>query len=248
MSRLRALFVFTVAVLFAVSACQEAPTAGASDSSEPLNLSQGSPSSTSYHPVTPSQLVECELVDRTIARIPRGDGDGTLDSDETGPGGWFFAPNGRSFVTFAFELDDAGTPGDPSDDVYQVDAGRSAVAANSDIINDYPEFLDLPQGTSGNIRSMSRPRDEITLVGVSPEFELPGKDGGKAIISVTDPDGDGVYEGCAERPLRTLFGFLVTEGGDLLQHEYFKVFAETDETDRVTFWEFTEISIRNIAR
>src|ERR1051326_5535197 len=90
---------------------------------------------TVYHPVHPSQLVECQEVDNALSRIPRGNGDGVITEDELGPGGWRYNRLGQSFITFDYTLNSAGTG-------YNVIAGRSNVGANTGIINDYPVALD----------------------------------------------------------------------------------------------------------
>ena len=92
----------------------------------------GPPTTTTYTAVTPSQLVACSLVDKAISLIPHGDGISPVTDAETGPGGWRFSNGGGSFVTFAHTLNDNGTPSDPSDDFYDVDAGRSNVAGNAE--------------------------------------------------------------------------------------------------------------------
>ena len=86
----------------------------------------------------PSQTVECNQVDKRLSFIPHGNGDGSVTADETAPGSWRYNGRGQSFVTFAHTYDGGS-------DEYVVVAGRSAVGANSTIINDYPETLDLPQ-------------------------------------------------------------------------------------------------------
>lgn len=192
-----------------------------------------------YHPHTPSQEVECMVVDNTLAKIPHGDGDGVVTKDETGPGGWRYNGGGRSFVTFAHDLDG---------DQYIVDAGRSNVGSNSGIINDYPEFLDLPQDAQDDVLQFSGPRGVITLTG-GDEFQLPGPDNGEVHINLTrvgpSDAGGNIYEGCAKAPQLTNFGFTVVEGGDFVQQEYFKVYAETDASGTVVFYEWTEISTFN---
>ena len=196
---------------------------------------------TTYSPVTPSQLVACNLVDNAIARIPHGDGISPVTNAEIGPGGWRFnnVP-GASFVTFAHTLNDNGTPADPSDDFYDVVAGRSAISGNGAIINDYPAVLDLPQATLSGAMVFSGNRGEIILSG-GPGFELPGEGFGQVRINVHDPDGDGTFEGCAKIPF-VVRPFLVTQGGDFLEEEYFKAHAVVDASGTVTFFEWTEIS------
>ena len=136
----------------------------------------------SDNPNTPSQLVQCALVDNALAQIPHGDGGGGVTSTEVGPGGWRYSNGGGSFVTFAHALNDNGTAGDPSDDFYDVDAGRSRTAGNALIINDYPSVLDLPQTDLDGAIVFSRRRGEIILTGDSlndpPLFKLPGSGGG----------------------------------------------------------------------
>ena len=65
---------------------------------------------------------------------------------------------------------------------------------------------------------------------------------GPVVHSPTHPDGDGLFEGCATRPLIKNFGFVKPEGGDFVQSEYFKGYAETDTDGTVTFFEWTEVS------
>jgi len=166
-----------------------------------------------------------------------------------GPGGWRYNSVGRSFVTFEYTLNDNDTPADPSDDFYDVVAGRSRVGANSGIINDYPANLDLPQADLSGAIVFSGKRGEIVLTGDTsndpPLFALPGKGEGQVRINLQDPDGDGLFEGCAKSPLLKNFGFVVPEGGDFVQIEYFKAYAEADEDGTVTFFEWTEISTFN---
>lgn len=75
-----------------------------------------------------------------------------------------------------------------------------------------------------------------------PLFRLPGSGGGRVRINLHDPDGDLTYVGCAKSPLLRNFGFLVPEGGDFVQREYFKAVTTTDAAGTVTFFEWTEIS------
>lgn len=208
------------------------------------NSTAQKPADTEYTAWTPSQKVDCKLVDQRIAMIPHGDGD-PVTAEETGPGGWRFSGRGTSFVTFGHWINDNGTPEDLSDDYYEVDAGRSNWAANAGIFNDYPRFLDLPQKPIEEGALMfhgRRGRVVVTGDGENFDFTLPGAGAGRIIINVTDPDGDGVYEGCAKTPLLKNFGFVVPEGGDFVQKEYFKAYAETDANGVVTFYEWTEIS------
>lgn len=199
------------------------------------------PADTEYNPWTPSQMVDCQLVDQLIAMIPHGDGVRPVTEEETGPGGWRYNGDGRSFVTFDYVLNDNGTPNDSSDDSYDVNAGRSAVGINGTIINDYPMFLDLQQNPVDDILTFSGRRGSIVLTGsAAAGFTLPGAGDGQVIINVTDPDGDGAYEGCARTPI--FQGFTVQGGGSFLQQEYFKAYAETDPNGVVTFYEWTEIS------
>jgi hypothetical protein len=199
-----------------------------------------------YNPVTPSQMVACNLVDNAIAKIPHGDGIPPVTDDEVGPGGWRFSSTGGSFVTFSYTLNDNSTPIDPSDDFYDVVAGRSNVAGNAGIVNDYPAVLDLPQSSQAEVIVFSGKRGEIVLTGDPnndpPLFALPGKGAGQVRINLHDPNGDGVYEGCAKSPLLKNFGFLVPEGGNFVQKEYFKAYAVVDQSGTVTFFEWTEIS------
>lgn len=183
--------------------------------------------------------VDCNLVDIAIEKIPKGDGDGTVTDDEVGPGGWRFSGGGGSFVTFAYTLNVA-------EDGYNVTAGRSNVASNAGIINDYPVALDLPQSSLDEIIIFSGKRGEIILTGDTsndpPLFKLPGEGEGEVRINLHDPDGDGIFEGCAKSPLLKNFGYVVAEGGDYVQIEYFKAYAEVDEDGTVTFFKWTEIS------
>jgi hypothetical protein len=207
------------------------------------------PAAVTYTPVTPSQLVACKLVDNALAKIPHGNGDGTVTDDEVGPGGWRYNSRGESFVTFAYTLNDNGTPADPSDDFYDVVAGRSNVAGNAGIINDYPAVLDLPQSALSGAIVFSGNRGEIILTGdtsnVPPLIALPGKGAGQIRINLHDPDGDGVFEGCAVSPMLKNYGYVVPEGGDFVQKEYFKAYATVDATGTVTFFEWTEVSTFN---
>ena len=41
------------------------------------------------------------------------------------------------------------------------------------------------------------------------------------------------------------FGFVVPEGGDFVQIEYFKAYATVDSAGTVTFFEWTEVSTFN---
>lgn len=43
-------------------------------------------------------------------------------------------------------------------------------------------------------------------------------------------------------PLLRNFGFVVPEGGDFVQQEYFKAVVEVDGFDTVLFFEWTEVS------
>lgn len=199
-----------------------------------------------YNPVTPSQFVACKLVDNALAKIPHGDGISPVTDDEVGPGGWRYSNGGGSFVTFAYTINYNGTSDDPSDDFYDVVAGRSNAAGNAGIINDYPAVLDLPQTLLSGVIVFSGNRGEIVLTGDTsndpPLFALPGKGEGQVRINLHDPDGDGVFEGCAKSPLLKNFGFVVPEGGDFVQIEYFKAYAVVDDDGTVTFFEWTEVS------
>jgi hypothetical protein len=192
---------------------------------------------TGYHPVTPSQFVACKQVDTSLSKIPQGDGDGTVTDAETGPGGWRYNRLGRSFVTFAHTWD--GTE-------YDVVAGRSGVGANGGIINDYPATLDLLQASVSGQLVFKDKQGEIVLTGDTdndpPLFRLPGKGAGQVRIVMTETETPNVYEGCAMSPLLKNFGFLVQEGGDFVQREFFKAYAETDDGGNVTFFEWTEVS------
>lgn len=184
-----------------------------------------------FNPYTSSQSVACNLVDQAIAGIPHGDGAGPVTNEEVGPGGWRFNTTGQSFVTFAYSLNE-------NQDGYVVVAGRSNVAANSGVINDYPHTLDLPQGTDNDVLTFKGRNGSIVLSD-GPGFSLPG---GSIRINVHDPDGDGIYTGCAKSPLLENQGFVVAEGGDFVQREYFKVSATTNSDGVVTSYEWTEIS------
>jgi hypothetical protein len=196
----------------------------------------------SYNPVTPSQSVACNLVDNALAKIPHGDGVSPVTDGEVGPGGWRYNSSGRSFVTFAYTLNATG-------DGYDVDAGRSNVASNTGTINDYPASLDLPQTPLPGTIVFRGNRGEIVLTGDTsndpPLFALPGKGAGQVRINLHDADGDGTFEGCAKSPMLKNFGFVVPEGGDFVQIEYFKAYAETDAAGTVTFFEWTEVSTFN---
>lgn len=190
----------------------------------------------------PSQTVQCNQVDKLLAFIPHGNGDGTVTDDETAHGGWRYNSRGRSFVTFAHTYD-AGN------DKYVVDAGRSGVTANAAIINDYPATLDLPQSDLPGAIVFKGRRGDITLTGDTvndpPLFALPGAGEGNVRINLHDPDGDGTFEGCAESPLLKNFGFVKPEGGDFVQVEFFKAIADVDASGIVTFFEWTEVSTFN---
>lgn len=189
-------------------------------------------SASSYTAHHPSQGVECKIVDNAIAKIPHGDGVAPVTDDEVGPGGARFNGGGRSFVTFHYDLNAA-------EDGYDVVAGRSNVGGNA--VNDYPENLNLPQAPREGVREFTKRSAHITLSG-DDAFQLPGEGNGGVRINMQDADRDGIYEGCAKRLQLTNFGFSVTEGGDFVQHEYYKAWAETDENGRVTSYEWTEIS------
>lgn len=186
------------------------------------------PEGTTYTPTTPSQLVDCNIVDRETAKLPRfGEG----------PGGWRYSNGGTSFVTFAQTLDAS----DPDDLAYESVAGRSNVRGNTGQPNDYPNVLDLPQSSQTEILEFNGPHGVIVLSG-GEEFQLPGEGTGEIRINVHDPERDGTYEGCAKTRQLTNFGFSNVEGGDFVQQELFKVYAETDDDGVVIFYEFTEIS------
>lgn len=197
------------------------------------------PSLSTYNPETPSQRVECNQVDKALAYIPRGDGVPPVTDAETGPGGWRFSSSGQSFVTFAHDIN-------ATMDGYDVIAGRSRVRGNTDRINDYPAVLDLPQAPQSGVMVFDGNQGEITLTGDSsndpPLFRLPGAGEGQVRINLHDPDGDGIFEGCASRPMLKNFGFVKPEGGDFVQSEYFKAYAETDFDGTVIFFEWTEVS------
>jgi len=198
--------------------------------------SAGPPILTMYTPNTPSQSVDCNQIDKALSHIPQGDGSPPVTDAETGPGGWRFSSRGRSFVTFAHNLN-------VTLDGYDVDAGRSNVAGNTGIINDYPVVLDLPQSGLSGVMTIVGKRGEITLTGDTandpPLFKLPGAGAGKVRINVHDSDGDGRYEGCAKSALLKNFGFLKPEGGPFVQQEYFKAVADVDATGTITFFECT---------
>ena len=107
-------------------------------------------------------------------------------------------------------------------------------------------MLDLPQSPEAGVITFSGKRGEIILTGDTsndpPLFKLPGEGEGEVRINLHDPDGDGIFEGCAKSPMLKNFGFVVPEGGDFVQIEYFKAYAEVDEDGTVTFFEWTEIS------
>jgi hypothetical protein len=187
---------------------------------------------TSFNPHTPSQEVDCNLVDNAIAGIPHGNGDGIVTDDEVGPGGWRFNGAGRSFVTFKHAL---------VGDDYVVFAGRSNSGPNAGIINDYPATLNSLQSPREGALVFSGRRGEIVLSGGA-QFNLPGQGDGRVRITVSDADRDGIFEGCAKTPQLTNFGFTVAEGGDFVQREYFKAYAQVDGDGTVTFYEWTEIS------
>lgn len=243
MKQLTCLSVLFVAFSLLLAAC-DAPESTSPNQDPAAILAKQS--NTTFTPHTPSQVVACNLVDNAIAKIPHGDGVSPVTNAEVGPGGWRFSSGGGSFVTFAHTLNDQGTPGDPSDDTYDVVAGRSNVAGNSGIINDYPSVLDLPQSSLSGAMVFSGNRGEIVLTGDSnndpPLFALPGKNEGQVRINLHDSDGDGVFEGCAKSPLLKNFGFVKPEGGDFVQREYFKASATVDASGTVTFFEWTEIS------
>src|SRR5262249_37008747 len=85
--------------------------------------------------------------------------------------------------------------------------------------------------------NFSRNRGVLTL-NQMPGFSYPG---GDTDVNLHN-NGEGVFEGCASTPLLSNSGFLVQEGGDFIQKEYFKVVAITDDTGLVTYFEFTEVS------
>lgn len=191
----------------------------------------------SYTAHLESQKVDCGVVDMAIASIPHGDGLAPVTEEETGPGGWRFNTAGRSFVTFNYELNDDG-------DGYDVVAGRSNTGSNAGIINDYPSSLDLPQSPRAGAE-VFKGRHGVIILGGGDLFQLPGEGNGSVRINVHDPDGDGIYEGCAKSPQITNFGFTVQEGGDFVQQEYFKGWAEVDDDGTVLSFEWTEISTFN---
>lgn len=206
----------------------------------PISLFPGASSgSVQVVPAFASQSVQCNLVDTALSMLPPGDGDGVITNAELGPGRWRFNRFGQSFVTFAYFINGAG-------DGYNVIAGRSNLGANAGIINDYPDWLDLPQAPSPGALVFSGPHGVIVLTGDPdndpPLFRLPGKGAGEIRINVTDTDGDGTYEGCAKSPLLRNFGVVRPEGGDFVQREYFKASAMVDSTGKVTFFEWTEVS------
>lgn len=198
----------------------------------------GGPAGSVYNPETPSQLVQCNQVDKALEAIPKGDGEDPVTDDELGPGGWRYNVAGRSFVTFAHELNEA-------ENGYVVNAGRSNVGANT-LANDYPAFLDLPQTPTSGVMTIVGRRGEIILTGDTandpPSFKLPGAGAGSVRINVHDRDGDGRYEGCAQSPFLRNFGFVKPEGGDFVQQELFKAAVDVDDAGTVTFFEFTEVS------
>lgn len=206
----------------------------------------GGPPQSVYYPNTPSQCVQCNQIDKALAHIPHGDGVPPVTDVELGVGGWRYNSRGQSFVTFAYTLN-AQSNG------YDVFAGRSNVAGNAGIINDYPAVLDLPQLPESGVMTIVGRRGEIILTGDTsndpPLFKLPGAGEGSVRINVHDPDKDGWYEGCAESPLLRNFGFVVPEGGDFVQQEYFKAVVHVDENGTVVYFEWTEVStFKNITQ
>ena len=197
------------------------------------------PAGSVYHPVTLSQSIECQVVDRAIAAIPQGDGAAPTTADELGPGGWRFGVDGTSFVTFIFGInaDETG---------YEWVAGRSAFGGNAS--NDYPANFNLAAGSISDVLTFSGKRAELTLSGDNddpPVFAVPGPGSGRIHISLRDLDGDGGYEGCVRRPFLKNQGDLRPEGGEYLEQEYYKVFAFAEEDGTVVYWEFTEITTFN---
>lgn len=190
---------------------------------------------TEYHPTLPSQRISCDVVDDVIARLPRGDGDGVIDADEIGPGGWRHGSTGRWFVTRAFRLNDAG-------DGYRIRDGRAKVGDNAGVVNDYPASLDMPKGFWQGALTLEGPEPAITLGG-TPGFRLPGDDEGSVRVPLEDAGDDGVYEGCARTPYVIDLGPLTADGGNLMQRDYLKLSAMVDSTGVVLYWEVTEISV-----
>ena len=197
------------------------------------------PAVSTYTPHLPSQNVVCNQVDKALSFIPRGDGDGTVTDAEVGIGGWRYNRLGQSFVTFAHTLNTSANG-------YDVAAGRSNVASNAGTINDYPATLDLPQTSISGVMTILGRRGEIILTGDTandpPLFKLPGAGEGTVRINVHDPDQDGWYDGCAESPLLRNFGFVVPEGGDFVQQEFFKAIVHVRSDGTVDFFEWTEVS------
>jgi hypothetical protein len=197
------------------------------------------PAGSTYTAYTPSQMVDCNQIDKALAHIPQGDGVSPVTDDEVGPGGWRFSSSGRSFVTFAYTINGLANG-------YDVVAGRSNVGLNAGVPDDYPQYLDLPQTPSAGVMTVAGRRAEVILTGDTsndpPLFKLPGAGEGTVRINVQDPDKDGRYEGCAQSPLLRNFGFVKPEGGDFLQQEYFKAVIDIDSNGTVTFFEWTEVS------
>ena len=138
----------------------------------------GSPAlaQTEYLPHTPAQMVGATMSTGRSVGSRWGNGDVTVTDDETGPGGWRFNRLGQSFVTFAYTWNPLA-PG------YDVVAGRSGVALNAAIVNDYPAALDLPQAPDPDQLVFRDHQGEIVLTGDTstdpPAFKLSGRGPGE---------------------------------------------------------------------
>lgn len=200
-----------------------------------LLSASGSVGQNGFTPVTPSQQVECEQVDEVIRRIPKGNGDGVVTKDETGPEGWHFDRFGRSFVTFMHTWN--------GKDRYVVVAGRSNVGTNAGVINDYPLILDLPQhALFGRLAFRYQnvlvvdPTRETTL------FAPSGTGTGQVQITLHEVDMPNIFVGCATHPPHEILAVRAPEDNHSVLRDYFKAYAETDDEWNVTRFEWTGIS------
>jgi hypothetical protein len=175
------------------------------------------------------------MVDQAIGKVPRGDGNGVVTDEEVGPGGWRFNGRGKSFVTYRYTLGSSG---------YAAVVGQSNFIGNRGVVNDYPRVLDIWAPPRSEPMVFRKGKGELVLYGDRaadpPRFALPGSDGGQVRIPLHDPDGDGVFVGCASSPYLKNFGTLVTEGGDFLQHNLYKAYAVAGADGVVTMFEWTE--------
>ena len=198
------------------------------------------PAATVFNPESPSQRVSCRIVDEAIRKVPRGDGDGVVTDAEMGPGSWRFNGRGQSFLTYKFTLNESST-------AYSAVLGKSNFFGNRGVVNDYPQVLDVWSRPSYGVMKFRSGRGELVLHGDTaadpPRFALPGNGAGTVRIPLRDPDGDGVFEGCASSPWLKNFGVLVPEGGDFLQHMLYKAYATTDANGVVTMFEWTETAV-----